>query len=197
MTEEARRTIRLDQFVKITGIAGTGGQAKVLVQSGKVMVNDETETRRGRKLVLGDRVAVEGKSMTVAEELLRRPSSGEGDEGEGGPPSGKSAKSTPYGATMRDHPASSGGAESSGRPVSSGSAGLPKRDRGKPSDAGKARVPANDARPAGKKKVREKRGRRPLGGGKRSPGKPKTQAPVDAAQFESTSEPKRKPFRAR
>ncbi|HEY9752725.1 MAG TPA: RNA-binding S4 domain-containing protein [Coleofasciculaceae cyanobacterium] len=54
-------TIKLDQFLKQLGVAPTGGQAKLLIQSGVVVVNEETETRRGRKLVAGDRVFVWGE----------------------------------------------------------------------------------------------------------------------------------------
>jgi len=54
-------TIKLDQFLKQLGVAPTGGQAKLLIQSGVVVVNEETETRRGRKLVAGDRVFVRGE----------------------------------------------------------------------------------------------------------------------------------------
>ncbi|MCA9207429.1 MAG: RNA-binding S4 domain-containing protein, partial [Planctomycetales bacterium] len=41
-------TIRLDQFIKLSGVVGTGGQAKVLIQAGYVKVNGEVETRRSR-----------------------------------------------------------------------------------------------------------------------------------------------------
>jgi ribosome-associated protein len=58
-------TIKLDQFLKWVGIAPTGGQAKLMIQDGDVMVNDMIETRRGRKLVSGDRVMVGGKTFLV------------------------------------------------------------------------------------------------------------------------------------
>jgi len=45
MTNE---TIKLDQFLKFVGIAPTGGQAKLLIEDGRVKVNGMTETRRGR-----------------------------------------------------------------------------------------------------------------------------------------------------
>ena len=45
--------LRLDQFLKLTGAAESGGQGKALVQAGKVKVNGEVETRRGRKLRVG------------------------------------------------------------------------------------------------------------------------------------------------
>ena len=56
-----REPLRLDQFLKFSGIADTGGQAKLLIQSGEVKVNGERETRRRRKLVLGDVIEVDGK----------------------------------------------------------------------------------------------------------------------------------------
>lgn len=53
-------SIKLDQFLKWANIAETGGQAKIMVQSGLVKVNSEPETRRGRTLIPGDVVSVEG-----------------------------------------------------------------------------------------------------------------------------------------
>ena len=50
--------ITLGQALKAASIAGTGGEAKVLVQAGEVLVNGEVETRRGRKLREGDVVEV-------------------------------------------------------------------------------------------------------------------------------------------
>ena len=57
--------IKLDQFLKLMDIAATGGQAKLMIQDGIVLVNGEVETRRGRKLVPGDRVTVEGQTFEV------------------------------------------------------------------------------------------------------------------------------------
>lgn len=59
------QTIKLDQFLKWVGAVSTGGEAKILIQAGRVKVNDETETRRGRKLVTGDQVLIQGKSYQV------------------------------------------------------------------------------------------------------------------------------------
>ncbi len=59
--------ITLAQAVKVAGLAETGGQAKVLVRSGDVTVNDVAVTQPGRKLVLGDRFRVgDGEEWTVA-----------------------------------------------------------------------------------------------------------------------------------
>ena len=50
--------MKLDQFLKWLGLADTGGQAKILILSGEVKVNGFVETRRGRKLVEGDKVCL-------------------------------------------------------------------------------------------------------------------------------------------
>ncbi|BAY63161.1 hypothetical protein NIES22_32470 [Calothrix brevissima NIES-22] len=59
--------IKLDQFLKLVGIAPTGGQAKWLILDGAVKVNGVVETRRGKKLVAGDRITVEGKTYDVGQ----------------------------------------------------------------------------------------------------------------------------------
>jgi ribosome-associated protein len=48
--------ITLDALLKATGLAHSGGSAKVLVADGQVQVNGDVETRRGRKLRAGDSV---------------------------------------------------------------------------------------------------------------------------------------------
>jgi len=68
MTDDNAETIRLDQFLKLAGIAGTGGQAKLLIQAGEVNVNGEVETRRRRKLRAGDRVETRGEEYVIAAE---------------------------------------------------------------------------------------------------------------------------------
>jgi ribosome-associated protein len=63
--EETADFIKLDQFLKMMGAVGTGGQAKVLIQSAAVRVNGTIETRRGRKLRQGDLVDLMGETFTV------------------------------------------------------------------------------------------------------------------------------------
>jgi ribosome-associated protein len=57
---DAKLTIQLAQFLKIQGLVGTGGEAKLLIQRGDVRVNGAIETRRGRQLVPGDQVELAG-----------------------------------------------------------------------------------------------------------------------------------------
>ena len=46
--------IKLDSLLKLSGIAPTGGAAKIFIQDGEVKVNGETCTMRGKKLRSGD-----------------------------------------------------------------------------------------------------------------------------------------------
>ena len=59
-------TLRLDDALKLAGVAATGGEAKVLIQGGAVRVNGEVETRRKRKLIEGDVVEVGEDSFEIA-----------------------------------------------------------------------------------------------------------------------------------
>ena len=48
--------MKLDQFLKFHNIVSSGGEAKIFIKAGQVKVNGEIETKRGRKLVKGDKV---------------------------------------------------------------------------------------------------------------------------------------------
>jgi ribosome-associated protein len=62
----AGESIRLGQFLKLANAIDSGADAKSLLADGGVTVNGEPETRRGRQLVRGDRVAVRGAELTVS-----------------------------------------------------------------------------------------------------------------------------------
>ena len=55
----------LGQALKAASLVGSGGEAKVLIQAGEVLVNGEVETRRGRKLEAGDVVEVGDERLEV------------------------------------------------------------------------------------------------------------------------------------
>ncbi len=57
--------ITLGQALKASDLVGSGGEAKVLIQAGEVLVNGEVERRRGRKLVAGDVVEVGDERLEV------------------------------------------------------------------------------------------------------------------------------------
>ena len=50
------KTMKLDQFLKWHNFVSSGGEAKIFIKAGHVKVNGEIETKRGRKLVKGDKV---------------------------------------------------------------------------------------------------------------------------------------------
>ena len=50
--------ITLNVLLKITGIIDTGGMAKAFLTETPVLVNGESENRRGRKLYSGDVIEV-------------------------------------------------------------------------------------------------------------------------------------------
>ena len=50
--------IRLDALLKLAGAVETGGQAKVIIQSGRVQVNGEPCLLRGKKMRPGDVAAL-------------------------------------------------------------------------------------------------------------------------------------------
>ncbi|MDD6645137.1 MAG: RNA-binding S4 domain-containing protein [Oscillospiraceae bacterium] len=57
--------IRLQDLLKFSGMTDTGGQAKFLIQEGYVLVNGEICTVRGKKLVEGDKVTLDDKTLEV------------------------------------------------------------------------------------------------------------------------------------
>jgi ribosome-associated protein len=57
--------ITLGQFLKVADLASTGGEAKTLITSGRVVVNGAVDIRRGRKLQVGDTVQVTGVGAAV------------------------------------------------------------------------------------------------------------------------------------
>lgn len=62
-TVSVKGSIRLDQFLKWAGVAGSGGQAKVIIQSGMVRVNGEKTINRGKMLNEGDKVSLEDSGI--------------------------------------------------------------------------------------------------------------------------------------
>lgn len=53
--------IRLDALLKLAAAAESGGQAKVMVQGGDVLVNGAVCLQRGKKLTDGNTVQVRGQ----------------------------------------------------------------------------------------------------------------------------------------
>ena len=50
--------IKLDSLLKFTGLSETGGDAKLVISEGRIEVNGEVCTARGKKIFPGDRVGI-------------------------------------------------------------------------------------------------------------------------------------------
>lgn len=57
--------IKLDSFMKWSGMVGSGSDAKMLIMDGEVKVNGEVVTQRGKKLYKGDCVEFEDESYKI------------------------------------------------------------------------------------------------------------------------------------
>ena len=57
--------IKLGQALKAAGFVESGVEAKEVIQEGLVLVNDEVDTRRGRKLYEGDVVSFENQTIEI------------------------------------------------------------------------------------------------------------------------------------
>lgn len=57
--------IRLDSLLKLAGLVGTGGQAKMVVLDGLVSLNGEVCLMRTKKIRTGDIVEFDGNILSV------------------------------------------------------------------------------------------------------------------------------------
>jgi len=57
--------VKLGQVLKIAGFVSSGVEAKIMIVDGLVKVNDEVETRRGKKLYEGDIVSFNGEQVKI------------------------------------------------------------------------------------------------------------------------------------
>lgn len=57
--------IKLDQLMKFANMVQSGGEAKMLIAQGLVLVNDEICTQRGKKIRSGDHIEFDGETCKV------------------------------------------------------------------------------------------------------------------------------------
>lgn len=57
--------VTLGQFLKIADIISTGGEAKIFLSSNEILVNNESDNRRGRKLYKGDSLEILGVKYLI------------------------------------------------------------------------------------------------------------------------------------
>ena len=58
--------IKLQDLLKFANVVGSGGEAKIIIQEGEVMVNGEVCTQRGKKIRPGDTVELGELQLTVS-----------------------------------------------------------------------------------------------------------------------------------
>lgn len=57
--------IKLDQLMKYASMVQTGGEAKMLIAQGLVLVNGEICTQRGKKIRANDQVEFDGETYKI------------------------------------------------------------------------------------------------------------------------------------
>jgi len=72
LNEETQPLIDLQTFLKLTNLVESGGQAKSVIQGGKVIMNGLVETRRSKKLFVGDEVTYNNKTLDVRNEVGKK-----------------------------------------------------------------------------------------------------------------------------
>ena len=63
--EISTEIIKLDAFLKWSGIASLGSEAKIYIQEGLIKVNGETCLQRGKKLKVGDIIEFENEKYEI------------------------------------------------------------------------------------------------------------------------------------
>lgn len=61
--------IKLDSFLKLANLVSSGGEAKIRIAGGEVLVNDSPCLQRGKKLRPGDTVSMDGTQARVIEKI--------------------------------------------------------------------------------------------------------------------------------
>ena len=68
IVEITHEPVELYKILKFEGMVGSGGEAKMAIADGYVMLNGEFETQKRKKIVSGDIIEFDGETIRV---LLR------------------------------------------------------------------------------------------------------------------------------
>ena len=60
-----KEPITLGQFLKFSGLISTGGEVKIFLEESDISVNNIAENRRGKKLLSGDLVEINGQKFKL------------------------------------------------------------------------------------------------------------------------------------
>lgn len=61
-----KEPVELFKLIKFEGLANSGGEAKLMIEQGLVSVNGERETRKRKKIVAGDIIALGDDELIAA-----------------------------------------------------------------------------------------------------------------------------------
>ena len=70
MVEITRQPIELFKILKFEGLVNSGGQAKLVIADGQVLLNGSVETQKSKKIVSGDVITFMDNTLQI---LLKVP----------------------------------------------------------------------------------------------------------------------------
>ena len=65
IVEIIKEPVELYKLLKFEGLVASGGEAKFLITEGNVLVNDEIETRKRKKIFSGDTVKLSDITLQI------------------------------------------------------------------------------------------------------------------------------------
>jgi ribosome-associated protein len=65
VVEISREPVELYKILKFEGMVGTGGEAKMVISEGQVLVNGKVETRKRKKIVAGDTIEFDQETIRI------------------------------------------------------------------------------------------------------------------------------------
>ena len=65
MVEITREPVELYKILKFEGMVASGGEAKVVVAAGQVLVNGKIETQKRKKIVAGDTIEFNDEKISI------------------------------------------------------------------------------------------------------------------------------------
>ena len=63
--EIIKEPVELYKILKFEGMASSGGEAKLVIEQGQVLVNGKVETRKRKKIVSGDIIEYASEKLSI------------------------------------------------------------------------------------------------------------------------------------
>jgi ribosome-associated protein len=60
-----KEPVELYKILKFEGLVASGGEAKIVIAEGQVVLNGEVETRKRKKIVAGDIIEFAGEKLQI------------------------------------------------------------------------------------------------------------------------------------